>query len=820
MHLEAARRFVSSHRQPLAVGITLFTLAALAFRWGRHTAGFWGMDDAGITFSAAFELADHGSLAPYPEGTPVESYSNPLVFFVVVVLRVLGVFDPVTTHVRLEMILFAVMVTLVWSILRPWIGEIAAVGAALLFVLLQLLTPSTWLWYGSGLENVWVATGLVTLLWIVARTARGVPLRRGWGAVAFLVAITRPEAPVYVAAFYVTLAIVGRPTGLTAREHVRQVLHAVLITAVLYAVFLAWRRLAYHDWFPNTYYAKLPGELSPARNFREYVVAGILPYCRAGLFAASVLALLVTPIYERIATAILVFLVASLALPITAGADWMGEHRFATSFLAMAHLSYAALFGACVARFSKTPLRAWRLVDGVAIVAVIGVVGLLEYDRLAPLDPSSTNGITIGYVARIQGAGRWEQQMRVGVPNAVVLMPDAGGSLLVGGFQLVDSGSLTDFQMPRLSRNFSDPAAMRELDQYQHAERRPDLVNPNPNFPINLAVIGTRYFINQGPHFIRDDLYRVAHIDPRAKLLFANAAVRIFLSPETVRIAALGGLMRCELLVDWIDPSVAGTMYVRLAIKDVDWDEQVLQPFEPGHVGAERLGMLLGVPRRNGTYGVSIDVVRGDQILIRAPAFSVQVTTNDEVIGRAVEELRDGSSPLQLVRRIAWLREQQAPRMPMAQFQETVRRLERADAAHSARAGRFVMKLRWNARLAALGSVRRSIRVAEDAAIRGLFATCPAAMDEQESRALRTLCLGRAVYELRRYGYLGVLSRVSDVRAELSRARGEHDRFDAAPRYLALVGLALADPSDIAVQRQLLAQRKALARVDALVALD
>lgn len=106
-------RLAIEHRRLLATGMAVFAAAAVGFRWARRSAGFWGIDDAGITYAAAFEYADHGSLAAYVEGTPVESYSNPLVFFAVALLRRLDLFDPVATHVRLEMLVFAAMVVLV-----------------------------------------------------------------------------------------------------------------------------------------------------------------------------------------------------------------------------------------------------------------------------------------------------------------------------------------------------------------------------------------------------------------------------------------------------------------------------------------------------------------------------------------------------------------------------------------------------------------------------------------------------------------------------------------------------------------------------------
>jgi hypothetical protein len=147
------RRIVASvrtNRRSIGLGSVVFILAAVAFRWARARAGYWTIDDAGITYAAAYELADHGSLAAYVEGTPVESYSNPLLFFVVAALRLVGAFDPARTHLHLEMLVFASMIVLLWSTLRAWTNDVAAVSAAATFAAIELLTPACWEWYGSG----------------------------------------------------------------------------------------------------------------------------------------------------------------------------------------------------------------------------------------------------------------------------------------------------------------------------------------------------------------------------------------------------------------------------------------------------------------------------------------------------------------------------------------------------------------------------------------------------------------------------------------------------------------------------------------------
>src|ERR1700733_9048335 len=280
---QRARQFLVTHRRVLALGLTLFAAAIVAFRVARRAAGFWTIDDAGITYAASFELADHGSLAPYVEGCPVEGFSNPLLFFAVTVLRLIGVFDPITTHILIETLMFGAMVMLVWSLLRSVTGDLAATASAVLFATIELVTPSTWVWYGSGLENVWVSTGIVALLWICARSARGAAVSPAWGIVPFLVAITRPEAPVYVAAFYLALFTFGRPTDIDIWVHARRVARALVVTSALYLIFLCWRRVSYGDWLPNTYYAKLNENRHLARHVREYVFPVSLPYCHAAL---------------------------------------------------------------------------------------------------------------------------------------------------------------------------------------------------------------------------------------------------------------------------------------------------------------------------------------------------------------------------------------------------------------------------------------------------------------------------------------------------------------------------------------------------------
>ncbi len=791
----------------IVVGLVVFLAAAVAFRWARHTAGYWTIDDAGITYAAAFELADHGSLAAYVEGPPVESYSNPLVFFVVAALRAIGQFDPIVTHVRIEMGLFAAMAVLVWSLLRRLSGELAAVAGAALFTAMQLIATPAWIWYGSGLENVWVATGLVWLLWICVRTLRGVALGPAWGVAAFLVALTRPEAPVYVAGFYVALAVCARPPERSWREHARAVGAALAVTTLLYAGFLCWRRVSYGDWLPNTYYAKFVSEPQLGHNLRVAVLAQILLFARTWLVASAALALAFVPRLRWLSAILGIFLVASLALPISVGEDWGmgGGRRFSTPFLAVAHVAFAVLAAVCVTGLRGAQRRGGRVVAAVGLVAIAFLsyrllVSRIHRARVKLLD------ITLGHIGAGQGGLRWEHQMRLGVPYGVTMIPDAGGSLLVGGMQMIDNAYLSDFVMAHMGRYFGgDPALLRQVNQYAHEERRPDLVDSSQAIGvIDPGYIGTRYLAGEGHLHARRDLVVVPAVEAGARAVFDDGPLQVYLSDETVLTAAPGGLVRCELIVAWRDLAIDGHLRIRGAVAGGDRDEISLRPYQPGPRGIERRALLLGAPASAGPAVVTLELVRDDRVIARH-TLTLDVRAQDASFGEATTQILADGAPMRAARRLGWLREQAIPRFGMTRFHQVVDALVARNAAHGSRAGESLLQLRWNARLASFARVPAAIRSAEEVIARRLFATCPAA-----PIATRIACLGRVVDELRRLGYLGVVPRVPEIAEELARARAADGGASPASRYAVLVGLTLADASIIAVHRELIAVRRAV----------
>jgi hypothetical protein len=307
----------------------------------------------------------------------------------------------------------------------------------------------------------------------------------------------------------------------------------------------------------------------------------------------------------------------------------------------------------------------------------------------------------------------------------------------------------------------------------------------------------------------------VPAVDADARRLFDDGRLQVYLSAETEPTAVPGALVRCELIVAWNDVPL-DDVRVRGAVDGGDRDEISLRPYRPGPGGIERRALLLGAPARLGAAAVTIEIVRGDQVLAREQAFALEVSTDDTAFARAADRILAGDSAVRAARRLAWLREQTIPRFGMTRVRRVMRELADRNRRHGSLTGESLLALRWNARLASFERVPPAIRAAEVAIARRLVRACPPAA--AGPLATRIACLGRVVDELRRLGYLGMLARVPEVASELARAAGALGSLAPEPRYQTLVGLTLADPADIARQRELIALRRELLQYPALPA--
>jgi hypothetical protein len=794
-------------RRALAVRIGVFAGAALLFALTHRSLGFWNIDDAGITYAYSIGLADRGSLSPLPESLPVEGYSNPLLFALVALLRLVGLFDPITTPVTLAWIVFGAMAVLVFEFLQGHSTVKVALAGTGLFVALELVNGATWLWYRSGLENIYVSFGLVALVVIADRSIRSgrIPAIMA-GLAAAVVALMRPEAPVYAAAFYGVLLVLAKPADGSWRSHLLRVLPAAALTASVYVGFLLWRHATYGEWLPNTYFAKLGGGPNLTTNITTYVVPSVFPYGHSLVFGLTPVVLAVLVAYRRLAGALGAFAAAALVMPVVGGYDWMGEHRFATPFFVIGHLSAVALL---VILFTQRDYRsdARRLL---LVLATVPIVASLVIQLVTERPAGST--ATIARVMDVHGVTRMQHQRRLGLIDPVVIAPDAGGLLLYGSLQHIDNGYLTDYQMSHIERDLA------VITQYEIAERDADLADTNAQWPFDRSLVGPRYVGHDELRmFARRDLVDL-DAAPTTSPFFEEAGVRVYLSPATVSTTGPRGLLRIELYETW-DSGAPGKDLTAVAYVSTpgygDNDKISLEPYHgegpADPTGMQRRALLLRAPEKPGTYDVTVEIKR-DGNNVAAPVTLKLEVVEPNAVGPAVDKLlNDPLAPDDLMRRFAWLREQMIPRLSQVQLRRDRDALVDADVAHKKSVSSLMRRLTWDARLAVLtDELPSALRAAEQQVVERFVAS--RGCDTEQLDAKRALCFGRAVDALRRFGYFGVLKRVPAVRADLDAIRAKRGSFAKADRYIAAVGLFLAMPDRIDVNKELASTRSAFAK--------
>ncbi len=785
----------------------LILAAALAFRAARAKAGYWNTDDAAITYVHAFALADHGSASAYAEGPSVEGYSNPLLYGLVAALRFVHLFDPIRTHLVVEAALFGLAVLCVFLTVAARAGQGAAGLAAAAFVLSELMTPATWAWYGSGLENALLTAGLAALLW-----RADVILRNGArplvdGCLALAVALIRPEAVLYAAAFHIFLLATVLLRGRRSQAgHLRGIFGAMLVSLLLAATLLALRYAVYRDLLPNTYYAKITGTGFMA-HLRPYVLPLMGGYHYTYAFAASTVVLLLLPAWRAPGFLLLLLWLGSTLLPGFKGSDWMGEHRFATALFATGHIAFGLLVGACYSSGGTAHARRAQLSAGALVVAA----AVLLHLRGNPiLSPPPLHPITIGEIAYEQGARRIDHQRRLGLINPTVILPDAGGSQLVGGFRMLDSGRLTDYQLAHL---WGTRPRLPEINQYEHQEQRADLVDGNAIafWSFDLAQIGWHFLRNPDLRMLpRRELVEVADLPAGLTPVIDQPDCRIYVSESTVWTAAPSGLVRVEVLVQ--RASAVGIRNIRATARlgDHDTDTARLVPYgDDLGPGIERRAFLLGAPAAAGRYDVTLTVQLPDGTTPQTVAIGVvEVLADPQRRAEAIRQrlTQPGVDARQQARLLATFREQSIERLRHRDWVAQADGLHLASLKRSAEQSVFLARLTWDARMASQQDVPHEL---DSLSATVIDAVLQDAGCEKRAPADTILCLGQTVDWLRGLGYFGVADRL-DVRQQSAAVFARLDGADLPVRYRALVGLTLLWPADMTRQKELLALREQL----------
>jgi hypothetical protein len=425
-----------SSRSRAVLVVALGVAALHAWRLGE-----WLVDDAGITFAYARNLAFGAGLVSQPGVPPLEGFSNPLWTLLLAPFFTFGLFDAVWTPKILSFALVAAaMVVLVRQVEHRGVAAVLAASA----VALLAADTSFVVWSMSGLENALLALLLVisASLSLKAGGEGGARYDRVAGVVAGLLALTRPDALVYAAAYPAAVCLAHRDR---VADLVRRMVPYGLNVASVFGSYLIFRRAYFGDWVPNTYHAKVrPWMMSvdPDR-LRELVESAVGRWMWPALavMALAATAALLGRASRRVAILAVYLGLASfayLALP----PDWMGEYRFATGFF----IFFYWMLGEALAWLWDSAHRYRRWLAAATALLIAGESATVHAARTEAF----AGRPTVPFARIAEFADGYDQlSAALGPGPYSLLTPDLGGMLFRSRLRIYDLAGLCDATIAR-----------------------------------------------------------------------------------------------------------------------------------------------------------------------------------------------------------------------------------------------------------------------------------------------------------------------------------------------------------------------------------
>ena len=301
------------------------------------------------------------------------------------------------------------------AIAGRWGRELLPTGRwSALVPLLLAMSPQHVNWCSSGLENaffgLFLTAGCVTLMREVREGGR--PTSALWFAA---LAITRPEAPMYVAvAGLVGWAFAFRMGFANA---MKWALSWGVVLIVPLAIWHAWR-FSYFAWeFPNTYYAKLGEEsrfepMDWDRRGWDYLRGWFLAHARGFLVPLFILGM--TGLKGRRGVAGIVISVVTVLFVIV-GSDWLGWllTRTSTEFAESADAELTGLSRLFAERdeWPEPEFVVRARVTWIALLAVLVPAVTVDRERDLPRVLAWLVGATVLFFALYSG-GDWMRGWR------------------------------------------------------------------------------------------------------------------------------------------------------------------------------------------------------------------------------------------------------------------------------------------------------------------------------------------------------------------------------------------------------------------------
>jgi hypothetical protein len=524
--------------------------AYILFAWHASKYGGWLIDDAGISFAYAKNLATGQGLVPQPGQLPVEGFSNPLWTFLLSTLYSLDLLvipntPKIVSHALTFLGFFALAATIRNAInKRTWM--IVAGGA----LMMCAANPAFVIWSVSGLENPLLVCLGSTLLFLCAQAlhsnSNAPPLTwciLGSGLIAAAMALTRPDGIVYAATFPIALTLRSSHAHSFKGSWKAFALYlAALGTPLL--VYLVFRLNYFNDWLPNTYYAK-PGT-SWKSLFQLIMMAGpdatkfvLLASATLPFIPLALPLLLIANTFQYInqrqsdyprhlfllAAFVALGLLSYMVLPI----DWMTEYRFATLPIMF---FYALLFATLQWLLSLLDMK---VVSTTALTACLMLTFSLSYfdfryraEHFADKPTAALENVFRAFRPINEFA------VQMGLPRASILMPDLGATLMYSDLHVIDLAGLCDRKIGRLFHQRVTPM------EFSNAllERHPDFIQIHGWWAQQSGLRQNAAF-NENYIELGDDNYLRRSSLPKkipeheAKQLYAKIVAQLRLTNET-----------------------------------------------------------------------------------------------------------------------------------------------------------------------------------------------------------------------------------------------------------------------------------------------
>jgi hypothetical protein len=621
------------------------------------------VDDAGITFNFARNLAQGFGIVLYPGGERVEGYSNPSWMFLLAGAIKLGM-GPFAAAKFLAYLLGAgtlILLGLMAARALPDRPSYALLAAPLLLA-------------AHGTYLIWSFSGMETVLQVFLMTAGAYRLFRESDPdnqdrlpvaplLYFALAITRPEAIGYFA-----LAIGYRALAYNIRGRTLGLRDLIWLAAFFapWGLYQLWHHV-YFAWpLPNTFYAKvhvdrsLSDILSTSTNGGRYVIDYIAAFKLKPLFLLAPFALL-----SRKGWPSTLFFAGTLAFalffPMYANGDWMDGYRFCTP-AAMPLFVLAALGVQGIANGVGWFLRNKPAAKTAVAATLAGVFLTAALAWLVPTSKVLVEKHMKRPPARIRGLAKRAEfyrekldRLRFQDFEATILDMDMGGLSLTSRMKIIDVGRLCDVPY---AQNYADLKNRRRFaEQYVLNDRRPEIVHVrrgwgratgllgNPNFHTNYIELPDSRLFGPGEsgNFIRRDLVYVERPENADVAYEVHPGLSLIGSWIEIEPIAPGDTAHLRLIWQRDSEESLPDLKFEILLEDHDGKQHKFEPYSPvmgwlptskwerGKPIGEWVDLKMSKKWRPGTYKVYLKIHGpGDWESIPPVDLAVAMTVNKE----------------------------------------------------------------------------------------------------------------------------------------------------------------------------------------------